>query len=66
MKFIKTILASLLLLSALYGEIPLKGNLEDRDVESYMDISSVEALNWIFNPQDKVSKGTLAAFDKYL
>ncbi|MCK4690024.1 MAG: beta galactosidase jelly roll domain-containing protein [Candidatus Marinimicrobia bacterium] len=47
-------------------ENTLKGNLEDRDVESYMDISSVEALNWIFNPQDKVSKGTLAAFDKYL
>jgi len=47
-------------------ENTLKGNLEDRDPEAYMDISSVEALNWIFNPQDEVSKGTLAAFDKYL
>jgi len=44
----------------------LKGNLEDLDPNLYVDASVVEALNWIFNPQDQVNKGTLDALKKYL
>lgn len=47
-------------------ENTLKGNAEDKNPYIYMDASAVEALNWIYNSQDKITKGTLAAFDKYL
>ncbi len=44
----------------------LKGTLEDTDPNLYSDASVVEALNWIFNPQDQVTAGTLNNFKKYL
>lgn len=44
----------------------LMNTLEDRDPNLYVDASTAEALLWIFNPQDRVHKGTLTAFNKYL
>jgi GH15 family glucan-1,4-alpha-glucosidase len=44
----------------------LKGTLEDRDPNLYTDAAAVEALNWIFNPQDQVTSGTLQTFRKHL
>ena len=44
----------------------LKGNLEDSDPNLYADASSVEALNWIFNPQDQITRNTLELFKNYL
>ncbi|HRU93045.1 MAG TPA: hypothetical protein P5268_08455 [Candidatus Marinimicrobia bacterium] len=44
----------------------LKGNLEDSDPNLYADASAVEALNWIFNPQDQITQGTLELFKNYL
>lgn len=44
----------------------LKGNLEDSDPNLYADASAVEALNWIFNPQDQITQGTLEMFKNYL
>lgn len=44
----------------------LKGNLEDTDPNLYTDASAIEALNWIFNPQDQVTGGTLRNYKNYL
>jgi len=44
----------------------LKSTLEDRDPNLYIDASIVEALLWIFNPQDQIHRGTLNALKKYL
>jgi len=44
----------------------LKGTLEDSDPNLYVDVSAVEALNWIFNPQDQITRGTLKIFKDYL
>jgi len=44
----------------------LKGSLEETNPNLYMDLTVVEALNWIFNPQDEINRNTLSALKQYL
>ncbi len=44
----------------------LRGSLEGRTKESYIDGSGIEIINWIYTPQDKISSASLRTIEKYL
>ena len=44
----------------------IKGNLEDKEIDKYLDASAVEVINWVIDPQSPIAESTIKTFDEFL